>query len=69
MLAELSCIDWDIVCFSETRASASDNVLVDGHRLISHKGTAYGGVAILIHADLAAHIVSQEHFGDRVLAV
>ena len=44
-------------------------ILVDGHRLISHKGTAYGGVAILIHADLATHIVSQEHFGDRVLAV
>ena len=69
MLGELSELAWDAVCFNETRACTADSTLVGGHRLISHKGRSYGGVAILLHARLATHMVAKQEFGDRVLAV
>ena len=69
MLCELSELAWDAVLFSETRACTAGSMLVGGHRLISRKGTSYRGVAILLHARLATHIVAKKEFGDRVLAV
>ena len=46
MLLELRDLSWKFVCFSETRATPADNVLNDGHRLITHCGEAYVGVGI-----------------------
>ena len=40
-----------------------------GHRLITHRGTSYGGVGILLHASWADCMVAKLGFGERVLAV
>ena len=69
MLLELSDIHWDVVCFCETRAASADYILDGGHRLIAHRGAAYGGVAALWHARLAGAIAYQREFGDRVVGV
>ena len=69
MLAELSSLQWDCVCFSETRAAKDDMTLLGGHRLIAHRSSTYGGVAILVHANLVNNISSSQEFGDRVLAL
>ena len=60
---------WDAVCFCETRASKADSILMGGHRLITHRGTSYGGVAILLHESWAIGMVAKLGFGERVLAV
>ena len=69
MSAELVDIDWDCVCFSETRATAADVILDGNHRLICHKGVGYGGVAILINSSPDWNIFQKKCFGDRVLAI
>ena len=69
LLAELAHISWDVVCFSESQAAAGDHLLSGGHRLITHKGSTYGGVAVLIHSQYGQYVVSHHSFGDRVLAV
>ena len=66
VLTELSDMRWDFVCFSETRAISCDTILMGNHRLICHRGEAYGGVGILIHEKFANDVVSQKMFGDRV---
>ena len=69
MLLELPASTWDAVCFCETRAAATDSLLLGGHRLITHKGEGHGGVAVLLHANFADNIRGKRYFGDRVLAV
>ena len=69
MLLELPTDTWDAICFCETRAAAADLLLSGGHRLITHKGESYGGVAVLVHTKFADHIFDKRSFGDRVLAV
>ena len=69
VLLELSGIQWDVVYFCERRATSADLILDGGHRLIAHRGESYGGVSILLHAELADAVVKQCRFGDRVLAV
>ena len=62
-------MNWDFVCFSETRAAIGNCVLHGGHRLITHKGCTYGGVAIIIHSRFSEYVITHQAFGDRVLAV
>ena len=52
VFAELATIPWDIVLFSETRASSGTKVLDGGHILYStiDESNPYVGVAILLHA-------------------
>ena len=69
VLSELTDMQWDFVCFTETRAKCCDYTLSGNHRLICHHGVSYGGVGILIHAKYAEHVVCQQSFGDRVLAL
>ena len=69
MLAELLNLHWDAICFNETRLGIVDNEMIGGHRLISHRGNEYGGVAILLHAKFANCIVTKRSFGNRILAV
>ena len=67
VLAEVSELQWDIICFSETRAVSNDVTLMGGHRLITQLGkNKYGGVAVLIHeryADSIATIREKEKAG------
>ena len=69
LLSELSHETWDVVCFSETRATSADVILLGGHRLISHRGVNYGGVAVLVNVQWADSICCSMHFGERVLAL
>ena len=57
LLSELSMLEWDCICFSETRCKTQDIILTGGHRLIcKHDGTSVAsGVAILIHSRFVKH--------------
>ena len=54
VLAELEKHPWDIIPFSETRASSGTKVLDGGHVLYStiDKNNVCAGVAILLHANM-----------------
>ena len=69
LLTELSELQWDNVCFSETLAASGDVTLLGGHRLISHLGRQYAVVAFLMHACLADKVVAKREFGERVLGI
>ena len=46
MLAECAEVQWDVICFSETRAPDNDVILEGGHRLFSGRGDSqYAGAA------------------------
>ena len=68
MLAKTVDIQWDIVCFSETRAADGDVVLEGGHRLLSSLGQErHAGVAIFLHARWAANIIKYEAVSGRIM--
>ena len=70
LLAELSGISWNIICFSETRCPRQDVTLVGGHRLICEYGSvAASGVAILVHKALVRFIFKKILISDRVMAL
>ena len=70
LLAELSLIEWDFVCFSETRCLSQDVTLEGGHRLItSLSSPGASGVAILINAKYTKMISKKIIVSDRVISV
>ena len=70
VLAELEHNHWDVVLFSETRATESDLILHGGHRLItSADDKRHLGVAILFHARLADKVSRILSHSGRVMAV
>ena len=70
LLAELSLVHWDFVCFSETRCLSQDVFLEGGHRLITSLSVkSASGVGILIHHRFTKHIHSINCFSDRLMAV
>ena len=71
VLAELEKHPWDIVLFSETRASSGKVVLHGGHVLYSNIGinNAYAGVAILLHAKHVRKSTCVHMISGRVIAV
>ena len=67
---ELQHLQWDIICFSQTRAANCDEILQGGHGLIcSLKDFRFAGVAILSHRSWADSVQHIHHVSDRVLAV
>ena len=67
---EIAEINWDFICFSETRAADNDVLLTGGHRLLSslHQ-QQFSGVALLIHARWADNIIGYNRFSSRVMYV
>lgn len=50
LLDELSELQWDVVCISETHAVSDDSILDGGHRLITSRNDyVFSSVAILLH--------------------
>ena len=62
-------LSWDVICFGEIRTAAASTALVGGHVLITHVGSMYSGVGILLNANFSATCAAHRNFGDRVLAV
>ena len=55
---EIAEVQWDVVCFSETRAADNDVILEGGHRLFCGRGfSIYAGATVLIHRRWVASIV------------
>ena len=69
MLVEVQDLSWDVICFGEIRTAAASTALVGGHVLITHVGSMYGGVGILLNVNFFATCLAHRNFGDRVLAV
>ena len=70
LLAESADVQWDIMCFSETRAVDADVILDAGHRLICNRGNLpFAGVAILVHARLVENIHTWTAVSGRLLYV
>ena len=73
LLAELSLIEWDIICFTETRSLAEDRFLTGSHRLICSYDTLIGnqasGVVILVHQQHCSDIPKVLTISDRNMAV
>lgn len=68
MLAECADAQWDIICFSETRAVDNDVILEGGHPLFSGRGDSlYAGAAILIHEKWESSIVHIKRVSDRMV--
>ena len=68
--AEIHNIDWDIICFSETRAISQQIDYVDGHRLILHlENNIAAGVGILVHQRHVASIRKIHFISDRLLRI
>ena len=67
---ELQDIQWDIVCFSESRAPDDDIILAGGHRLITNlQEDTHAGVGILIHARWSAYIVNIGRISGRLMFI
>ena len=70
---ELSIISCDLVCFSETRLQARDDILDGGHRLISSNDqnarSSATGVAILLHRRWTGQVKKKICLHDRVMAI
>ena len=70
---ELSIISWDLICFSETRLQARDDIFDGGHRLISSNDqnarSSATGVAILLHRRWADQVKKKLCLHDRVMAI
>ena len=57
LLAESADVQWDIMCFSETRVVDSDVMLDGGHRLICNRGNLpFAGVAVMVHVRLVENM-------------
>ena len=70
MLGELPFMEWDIICFSETRYLTEDSILHGNHRLIANLSTkSASGVAILIHQKHVSNVLRQYRVNDRVLGI
>ena len=70
LLSELAVLQWDFICFSETRCLTEDTLLHGGHRLItSLESPAASGVAILVHSDCVKYIIRKHMVSDRVMAI
>ena len=70
LLSELSALQWDFICFSETRCLTEDTLFHGGHRLItSLQSPAASGVAILVHSDYVKYIIRKHMVSDRVMAI
>ena len=70
MLAEVSELSWDFLCFSETRAADADFLLEGGHRLICSRGEVkHSGVAILVNSRWTGQIKKVGAISDRMLYV
>ena len=58
LLAEVSEIQWDIVCLSETRAPDGDYTVCGGHRLFCGRDDfIYAGAAILVNVRWVPYII------------
>ena len=63
-------MNWDFVCFSETRYLSHDIILNGGHRLAAHLSEkSSSGVAILIHARHKKKILQILSISDRVIGM
>ena len=70
LLSGLSVLQWDFICFSETRCLTEDTLLHGGHRLItSLESPAASGVAILVHSDYVKYIIRKHMFSNRIMAI
>ena len=73
LLAELSMMTWDIICFSETRLETRDEFIEDKHRLISSNDknarTLAARMTILVHRRCIGQINQKICLHDRVMAV
>ena len=69
MLVEVQDLSWDVICFGEIQTAAASTALVGGHVLITHVGSTYGGVGMLLNANFSATCSAHRNFGDKVLAV
>ena len=71
VLAELEHIPWDIILFSETRATSGTKVLDGGHVLYSSidPNNAYAGVAILLHTKHVKKNIRVHRTSGRVIGI
>ena len=70
MLGELSFLDWDIICLSETRLPSIDEVLCGDHRLLANLSIqSVSDTAILIHQRHVTDILKKQSVGDRIMSV
>ena len=66
----MSEIQWDFVCFCETRTQDRDAITVGGHRLITILGDEpHAGVAILVHFKWKDRILNVGFLGGRLIWV
>lgn len=69
-MAELLFLEWDFICFSETRCTTRDIILEGGHRLITNLSTpAASGTTILINERFVKKIIRIIPISDRVLGL
>ena len=70
LLAEVAEIQWDIICFSETRAADGEYTLNGGHGLFCGRGDSiYAGVAILVNTKWVPYIICSERVSDRIVYI
>ena len=73
LLSEFSIISWDLVCFSETRLQARDDIIDGNHRLISSNDqnarSPATGIALLLHRRWAGQVKKKICLHDRVMAI
>jgi len=70
LLIELQALQWDVICFDETRALKADVILDGGHRLISGTNEAkHLGTAVLLHASLADNVSKIQSPSDRLMCI
>ena len=70
ILAEAAEIQWDVICFFETRALDGVMTLEGGHRLDCNSGEYIcASIAVLVHAHWVSCILSTTRISDRLLYV
>ena len=72
LLAEIDGIVWDIIFFSETRASTASVILDGGHKLYTVHGNdaeVASGVGILVHVKYARAVIAVHRCSDRVMGI
>ena len=73
LLSELTVLEWDIICFTESRAPTQDILLHGSHRLICSLSDSAqspaSGVGILVHRKLRKRVIRKICINDRVMAI
>ena len=69
-MGELETLEWDIICFSETRAKDDLIELQGGHLLLTClKGQLFAGVGILIHKKMIKQIRGYHRLSGRICGI